>query len=373
MKKRLKRLALIVAVLLVVIAGVAYVVMQQASFGKTPTGQRLARVKQSPNYRDGSFQNLSHTTTFTGQSGFLGAMKESTFGRSPQNKPPVALPSQKHDLKAIAKTEDVLVWFGHSSYFMQVDGKTLLVDPVMSGAASPFSFMVKAFPGADAYTADDLPAIDFLFISHDHWDHLDYETIIKLKPKIGKIITGLGTGEHLERWGFAPDQILEGDWFDAFDLGDGFGVHITPSRHFAGRSLVRNQAIWASFVLKTPSMRLFLGGDSGYDTHFAEIGRQFGPFDLALLECGQYNQNWSNIHMMPEQTAQAALDLGAARLMPVHWAKFALALHAWDESIRRVSKAAADHQLPLVTPMIGQIVPLRDTSMAFPAWWETVK
>ena len=156
---------------------------------------------------------------------------------------------------------------------------------------------------------DDLPEIDFLFISHDHWDHLDYKTISKLQRKVNKVITGLGTGAHFEHWGYDKNKIFEGDWYDEISLGDGFLVYTTPARHFAGRTLKRNRSIWTSFVLKTPSKKLYLGGDSGFDTHFKEIGNKYGPFDLAILECGQYNPYWKYIHMMPEETVQAAIDL----------------------------------------------------------------
>lgn len=148
------------------------------------------------------------------------------------------------------------------------------------------------------------------------------------RSKVGNLITSLGTGAHLEYWGFEPGRIIEKDWNEHADLGNGFSITATPVRHLSGRGFKRNQAMWASFVLQTPSKKIFVGGDSGYDTHFAQIGNEHGPFDLAILECGQYNNAWRYIHMMPEQTVQAAIDLKAKILMPVHWAKFALALHA---------------------------------------------
>lgn len=159
------------------------------------------------------------------------------------------------------------------------------------------------------------------------WDHLDYQTVSRLKPKVVKVITSLGTGAHLEYWGFGAEQIIEKDWNESDELDSGFVIIATPSRHFAGRDFKRNQSIWASFVLQTPSKKIFIGGDSGYNTHFVKIGTDHGPFDLALRECGQYNNAWRYIHMMPEQTVQAAIDLKAKMLMPVHWGKFALALH----------------------------------------------
>jgi L-ascorbate metabolism protein UlaG (beta-lactamase superfamily) len=253
---------------------------------------------------------------------------------------------------------------------MQVDGKTLLVDPVFSGHASPVTFTTKAFAGTDVYTVDDLPEIDYLFLSHDHWDHLDHATVLRLKPKVKKVITGLGVGAHLERWGYDLAVIEERDWGESIALDEGFTVHMAPARHFSGRGLKRNTSLWSSFVLNTPGLKIYLGGDSGYDSHFKVIGEKHGPFDLAILECGQYNEYWKYIHMMPEEVVRAAQDLKARKLMPVHWGKFALALHAWDEPIIRVTAAAEKEGMPLLPPMIGEKVNLNGKSYVSKKWWE---
>lgn len=355
-------------ILVLLVAGVI-LFMQTPQFGRKPTGERLKKIELSPNYKDGQFQNLSHTPDLAEGVSMSNVLWKFFFGKSKRSKPKVALPSQKTDLLHLDPKENIIVWFGHSSYFIQVDGKTILVDPVFSGSASPISFTTKAFSGADVYSANDFPKIDFLFISHDHWDHLDYETVMKLKGKVGKIITGLGTGEHFERWGFDMNSVIERDWYETAELGEGFVVNVTPGRHFAGRNFKRNTAIWASFVLKTPTQNLFLGGDSGYDSHFKAIGDKYGPFDVAILECGQYNEYWKYIHMMPEETVKAAQELKAKKLMPVHWAKFALALHDWDEPIIRVSEEAKKQNIPLITPMIGQKVNF-EKEETFAEWWK---
>ena len=358
-------IAIIVALL---VAGVT-IFLYTPSFGRKPSGDRLKRIQLSTNYKDGQFQNLNHTPDLAEGVSYYTVMKEFFFDKSERNKPKEALPSQKTDLLHLDPSENMIVWFGHSSYFIQADGKTILMDPVFSGAASPVSFTTRAFSGTDVYSADDFPQIDYLFISHDHWDHLDYETVLKLKGKVKKIITGLGTGEHFERWGFDPATIEERDWNQTIDLGAGFVVHTTPARHFSGRGLKRNTAMWMSYVLKTPTLNLYLGGDSGYDTHYKAIGDEFGPFDLAILECGQYNPYWKYIHMMPEEVVKAAQGLKAKKLMPVHWAKFSLALHDWDEPILRVSAEAKKQNMPLVTPMIGQKASL-DKEEVFTEWWK---
>lgn len=364
---------IIFIVIILVMVLVLYLFLQRTPFGKLPSGQRLERIKQSPNYKNGTFQNLSHTPNFTNGANYYTVLKKFFFEKKERRYPADIIPAVKTDLHRLNRHDDVLVWFGHSSYFMQVDGKRILVDPVLSGSASPLAYGTKAFKGADVYSTDDIPAIDYLFISHDHWDHLDYRTLKKLQPNINTIIGGLGVGAHLERWGFDPAIIHELDWNDTLSLEDGFTVHATPARHFSGRGLARNKALWLSFVLHTPAHKLFLGGDSGYDNHFAEIGRRFGEFDLAILENGQYDKSWSHIHLMPGEMLQAAKDLKAKRIFPVHSSKFALGNHAWDEPLNLVTHNNESANLAIITPMIGEAVNLKDNTQQFTQWWKKVK
>lgn len=342
-------------------------------FGKMPQGERLTKIKQSPNFRDGAFQNQSVTPQLTDGATYGKVMKEFLIGRPQRATPTDEIPSMKTDLLNLGRDENILVWFGHSSYFMQIDGKRILVDPVLSGSASPFSFMTKAFKGTDRYTTEDLPAIDYLFLSHDHYDHLDYKTIVKLTPKVNKVICGLGTGEHLEYWGYNHDKIIEKDWNETFVLDPGFFVHTVPARHFSGRWFKRNQALWTSFVLQTPGLRIFIGGDSGYDKHFAEIGNTFGGFDLAIMENGQYNKNWKHIHLMPNEILQAAKDLKAKRIFPVHSSKFLLGNHTWDAPLELITENNKTENLNIITPMIGEKVDLNNPDQLFSHWWKEVK
>lgn len=362
---------MIVVYIFLALTFIVIVFMQQDMFGKTPTGERLERIKKSPNFKDGKFENLRHTPFLTEGVSYYVVLKEFIFSKNKRGKPSKKIPSKKTDLINLSADQNVLVWFGHSSYFIQIDGKKILVDPVFSGAASPIKATTRSFKGSDIYTTADIPEIDYLFISHDHWDHLDYATIIQLKPKFNKIICGLGTGQHLEHWGFHPNQLIERDWEDEIILEDGFTVNITPAQHFSGRNFKRNNSLWVSFVLKTPTMKIFLGGDSGYNTHFAAIGNKYGPFDLAILECGQYDKSWKYIHMMPEEIITAAGDLKATTLLPVHWGKFSLANHAWDDPIKAVVEIAKIKNQPLITPMIGEKVQLKGNN-EFEAWWEKI-
>ena len=334
-------------------------------FGHVPIGTRLERIKKVPNYRDGAFQNLSLTPVMV--NGILINIRD--FLQPGQDREPSQpLPSVKTDLNDLPAAGATLIWFGHSSYLLKIAGKTILVDPVFSGNASPVSFFGKSYSGSNVYSVADMPEIDILLLTHDHYDHLDYDTIRKLRPKVKQVVASLGVGAHLERWDYSPEMMRELAWHEGTDLDGGFRLTALPARHFSGRLFKRGQTLWSSFVLDAPDYKLYLGGDSGYDTHFAKIGTQYGPFDLAILECGQYNQNWPYIHMMPEQTAQAALDLQAKALLPVHWGKFTLALHPWYEPIERVTKSAQKLRLTLATPLIGQPTgiggPYPDT-----AWW----
>ncbi|WP_298153722.1 MBL fold metallo-hydrolase [Flavobacterium sp.] len=362
---------LVTGIVLLVLITAVYLFLQHPKFGKLPSGTRLEKIRKSPNYRDGKFQNLSFTPDLAEGETFFKVLKKVLFEKDKRNKPKQTMPSQKTNLHGLNAQENILVWFGHSSYFLQIDGKKILVDPVFSGAASPIPITTKSFKGADVYTTDDIPEIDYLFITHDHWDHLDYDTVTKLKPKVKTVITGLGTGAHLEHWGFNPDIIIEKDWDETIELPDGFTVHTVPGRHFAGRLFKRNQVLWMSFVLQTPNRKIFIGGDSGYDTHFSKTGNDYEPFDVAILECGQYNESWKNIHLMPGEIVPAAKYLKAKALMPVHWGKFSLALHAWDEPVTLASAAAQAVNLPLWTPLIGEKVNL-DAPGTFEPWWKAV-
>ena len=228
--------------------------------------------------------------------------------------------------------------------------------------------MVKSFKRADVYQVDAFPEIDILSLSHDHYDHLDYKSILRLQPKIKKFYTSLGVGAHLENWGISSDKIVEFDWWESVKVTDDIVITATPARHFSGRGFTRAKSLWSSFVLNIHGYNLFLGGDSGYDNHFKIIGEKYGPFDIAILENGQYNVLWHNIHTLPEETFLAAKDLKAKVLMPVHWAKFPLANHAWNEPIKRL-KAVSNNKIKLTTPMIGEPVVL-DSLYPDKVWWE---
>ena len=339
------------------------------TFGRIPSGERLEKVKSSSNYRDGKFQNIHETLQLTSDKSYVANIVEFLFKKKERLTPTENLPTIKTNLWELNRDEDILIWFGHSSYLLQIDGIRILVDPVLSGAASPVSFLNKPFKGTDIYKPEDIPEIDYLIISHDHWDHLDYKTVIALKDRIGKVICGLGVGEHFERWKFKKETIIELDWQDIATFDNGLMIYCLPARHFSGRGLSPNQSVWASFLVQTPTQKIYIGGDGGYDTHYKEIGDKFDDIDLAILENGQYNEGWKYIHMLPEQIVQAYKDLGAKKLFTVHHSKYALSYHPWDEPLKNISAFAERDSLNLIQPMIGEQVNLKNETYTTHKWW----
>lgn len=368
--KRILKTMMMTFLALILFLGLAiFVFIQQKSFGKHPEGARLERIKKSPNYVNGSFANLTDTPLQSEDASYL-RMLLKFIVKAANVAPPQALPSVRTDLKAAPSPRPTLTYFGHSSYLIQMDGKNILMDPVFSERISPVQWLgTRNFDGTDVYGLSDMPAIDYVILSHDHYDHMDYETIKQLANSPTRFVVPLGVGEHLEYWGIKPENITELDWWEGSDAIEGMKITSTPARHFSGRSFKSGKTLWSSYVLQSGDYNLFLGGDSGYEKHFAEIGKKFGPFDLAILECGQYNEWWPYIHMMPELTAQAGIDLGAKIVWPVHWGKFALGFHPWDEPIFRISKKAEELRLRLTTPMIGEQIVI-GSHYPNQNWWE---
>ena len=372
--------------------------MHQTKFGRNPTGQRLARVQKSKNYADGAFRNETGTRMMTGRKTQLATMLEFVFKDRDKRTPKLPVTAVRTNLRELPSDQDLMIWFGHSSYLFQLSGRRILVDPVFYDA-SPVSFSNPAYPGTDIYKPQDMPDIDVLVISHDHWDHLDYRTVTELKDRIGKVVVPLGVGEHFEFWGYPPDKIVELDWHET-GTAAGLTFHCLPARHFSGRGLKRNQTLWASFLVEAPGdahsahsghkqagasgdyregepasdskekyrgsqkavKRIYIGGDSGYGPHFRNIGTAFseGGIDLAILENGQYNDAWSEIHTLPRFLDLEVKELGAQRFITVHHSKFCLSLHPWDEPLNNELKAAEKSGVPLSVLVIGRPVSLFD-------------
>ncbi len=344
--------------------------MNLKSFGKTPAGERLERIQRSPQYKDGKFQNMEPTSVNPNDVSMFRILKK-MLSRPSSVRPSEGMPHEQTNLKQLNAASPVVVWFGHSSYFIVIDGFRILVDPVFSGTASPSRFFGKAFEGGDTYNAEDFPELDLLVLTHDHYDHLDQPSIKELDQKVKQVVTSLGVGAHLEYWGMSSQKITELDWWDFAEVSKNVKITATPARHFSGRGFKRAQTLWSSFVLEIKGYRIFLGGDSGYDDSFKRIGEKFGSFDLAFLECGQYNKFWPQIHMFPEQTVMAANDLNAKMVIPVHWGKFVLSTHPWNEPVKRFSEAAKRENIKFVSPKIGQPFHL-EKEFKQEIWWDFI-
>ncbi|MBO2007975.1 MBL fold metallo-hydrolase [Hymenobacter negativus] len=376
MRKPLKILLMTTGGILgtLLIAVVAFTGLSPQLGGKPTQTDKEAYAKSGHyNAKEGEFVNMIPTRELTGSS-MPKVMWQFLFHKAPNATPPGPLPQQPLDSLAITrKTPEMarVTWFGHSASLVELAGQNILLDPMLSVEMGPVSWATpNRYNRSVAITPEKLPPIAAVLISHDHYDHLDYATIHKIKDKVGHFYVPLGIGPHLRRWGVVNEKIVEMNWGDSTRLANGLVLRCTPSRHFSGRGLGnRNSTLWCSWVMQAPAKRVFYTGDGGYGPHFAAIGQQYGPFDLALVECGQYDANWADIHMRPEQSVQAARDVRAAVMLPVHWGAFTEANHGWNESVTRATAEAARLGQPITTPHLGEPITL-GTALPKERWWE---
>ena len=362
---------MIVLLILVLIVLIVYLVIKlHPPLGAKATGADRVKLDNSVNRQGGKFVYPLPTPMNMPPGAMLKVMGEMIKG-SPNRKPKGIVPMDKLDLRELEDRRPKAIWFGHSAFLLQLGGLTLLLDPMFGKAPSPFPIIGgKRYGGKLPFEVDALPEIDAVILSHDHYDHLDYGSIRKLRGKVKKFIVPLGVGAHLVRWGVARERIIEADWWDELTY-EGLRLSCTPARHFSGRSLGdRYATLWCSWVIESAEARIFFSGDSGYGPHFKQIGEKYGPFDLTLMECGQYDTRWHLIHMLPEETVQANRDVGGKLLLPIHWGAFTLALHDWTDPIERALKAAASSGVTVTTPRIGQPVPIGGPNVPAENWWK---
>lgn len=366
---KILKYSVIITLIIIAAAGLGLAIfLNRPVFGKSPQAKDLERMPQSVHYRAGRFENPGGIEPDMNIWKALKLLPE--WLNSKGKEPDWDLPFEAKTPQDFSLVDSVvqLTWFGHSTFLVQIGKKRLLLDPMLGQASAPVSFMTKRFSTLPIQ-AEDLPFIDAVLFSHDHYDHLDYPSILKLKDKVGHFFVPLGLGSHLKHWGVAESKITELDWWQEIQFFNLTFV-CTPAQHFSGRGLGdRNKTLWASWVILSEKTRLFFSGDSGYFDGFTKIGNQYGPFDVCLLECGQYNERWQEIHMMPEETLQAHLDLKGKILIPIHWGAFNLALHTWTDPVERLLKAAENHpEIKVSTPIIGETVKL-STSIPQTTWW----
>jgi L-ascorbate metabolism protein UlaG (beta-lactamase superfamily) len=358
-------------ILLLGISGVIFLNFYP-SIGGSQSEAKKEVFKNSGHYEEGKFVNLIETSMDMGVGKFMTVLKDWILG-VPNQSPEVPLPVLSVDSLDIVAKHDSLVrvtWFGHSAFLLEIDGKNILLDPMLGDYCGPHPWLGPGrFSNGIPIAIEKLPQIDAIIYSHDHYDHLDYDSVSKLKDKVKKFYVPLGVGSHLEAWGVEKNKIHELNWWDEIEFDD-LKLVCTPARHFSGRGVLdRNTTLWASWIIKSDNRTIYFSGDSGYGPHFKEIGEKYGPFDFAMLECGQYDLRWQKLHMMPEQTAQAALDLNAKLAMPIHWGAFVLALHSWKDPVERVTKKAKELNVNLITPKIGEQLMLNDLIVEDNDWW----
>ena len=342
-----------------------------ASFGTLPDGLRLERIVASPRFEGGRFENTVPVPSPLRPGKALSTAGEYFFGSSTATRrPPVALPVES-PLEAWTRPAASglrATWLGHSTVLLELDGARVLTDPVWGERVSPVSFAGPRRFHPAPVAIEQLPALDAILVSHDHFDHLDHPTIRALARTGIPFITSLGVGAHLEAWGVAPDKITELDWWQSASVGR-VTFHATPARHFSGRGFgSTNATLWSSWVIESERRRVFFSGDTGLTDEFQTIGERLGPFELVMLEVGAFHPAWGSIHLGPHNALAAHAMLGGGALLPVHWGTFDLALHAWDEPAEILAVHASRASLHLVTPPPGRAVEPAHVERCDP-WW----
>lgn len=369
----MKKFLLILFAVFCLIPALLFASLKLPVFGARPSDDDARRFARSQQYNshENIFENRQSALfdQMRSESSLID-MTQEWFTPRKNGSPIQALPQIEPELSQFLEESDYakIIWLGHSSFLLNLDGVRILIDPVFSNTAAPVSFTAKRFQ-APVLTLNQLPHVDIILISHDHYDHLDMKTIQFFANTNTEFITPLGVGIHLQRWGIAAPRIKERDWWES-TVSRGIEFIATPAQHFSGRNGINNnETLWASWVLLSSQARLFFSGDSGYDNHFKEIGNRFGPFDMAFLENGQYDLSWEMVHMLPHQTAQAFVDLNARLLFPIHWGMFELAFHTWYDPVVSLARIADEQNIPLVTPLIGEVLEL-SKDLSTERWWE---
>jgi len=373
MLKKILKLALLFIFSAAGIATIVGVIFVKTSpqFGAKPTNSEIKSYESLDYFNEGKFQNTLETNM---DMSFGDGMKlMGQFFRGVKNgKPNFDIPVLDVDSLRLEKEDSTrIIWFGHSAFLVQTGGLNILIDPMLGDVPAPHPMLgTSRFSEKLPIEIEMLPQIDLILISHDHYDHLDYGSIMKLKDKTKQFAVPLGVKAHLRSWGVSENNIKEFQWWDEWTF-EGVEFAFTPSRHFSGRGPTdRWSTLWGSWVIDNGKDNIYFSGDGGYGPHFKEIGEKFGPFDFAMLECGQYNELWSEIHMMPEETAIAGVDLKANIVMPIHWGAFTLALHSWTDPIVRLQKKADELGLALTIPKIGEEIRIETNPPELVAWWQ---
>jgi L-ascorbate metabolism protein UlaG (beta-lactamase superfamily) len=364
--RRLVKALKILAATAVVLAIIVYAVFQLPQFGGRFEGERLVRMKQSPQFIDGRFENVPPQDTDESLIKLYRLYRQGQI-REPRFAVPV-VPLEPSELTKPASRGLEAIWFGHASALVEIGGVRIMTDPVLSDVVSPLPPIGPGRLHPPPLALAHLSGIDAVVISHDHYDHLDLKTVQHLAKQGTHFFVPLGIGAHLERWKVPSQQIHEMDWWQSAEI-KGVRIDCTPSRHYSGRKRMNNSTLWSSWVIRGGGHSVFFSGDTGYSPHFKEIRRRLGPMTLTLIKVGAYGETWLDIHMDPESAIQAHADLDGGVLLPIHWATFDLSYHAWEEPIVRARAAALAKGIDLITPQIGERFVLGSPGPHV-RWWE---
>ena len=342
-------------------------------FGGSLSPTLKQNYSQSKNWQNGKFLNLQETKMDISLRTIPGLLKKQFINRK-ERSPEKNIPIQRIALQDFLVGSDSakIIWYGHSALLLRIQGKTIFIDPMLGSNAAPIApFAVKRFSANSLQILHDLPEIDLMLISHDHYDHLDYESIQILRSKTRQYYVALGVARHLQSWGIDSHKIEEFDWWKHRFFED-INITFTPTRHFSGRGFTdRATSLWGGWAIHGQKENLYFSGDSGYGVHFKEVGKRLGPFGLGFMECGQYNKHWHQIHMYPEETVQAALDAGVQKSLPVHWGAFALSLHSWKNPIERFVAEALKLNHSFISPQIGELIH-SNQAPENSYWWQLI-
>jgi len=343
-----------------------------ASFGGRVEGARLERAKHSPQFADGRFRNPQKSRLL--KTSYRELLRRQFFGKEPREpvKPIPIVMRTARDYATPPASGLRATWIGWSTVLVEIDGRRVLTDPIWSERCSPSTLLGPKRFHAPPIALSELPHIDVVVISHDHYDHLDMPTVRTLGARGTHFAVPLGIGANLERWGIAAKQIHELDWNESIDI-NGLSITATPARHYSGRNPRHpRETLWASWVVKGPQHRFFFSGDTGYTDQFRAIGAQHGPFDLTLIKIGASDPTWSDIHMTPEEAVQTNLDVRGRVMLPVHWATFNLGFHAWRDPADRAVAAARKAGITLIVPKPGAFVEPEAALPPSDAWWDSL-
>lgn len=375
MKKLLHFLAIIGIVIVGVIAvvslfAIVFLKAWKPFGGKASKADRKNYAERAANFDGKKFHNEEDFSAVMDKNAAPDPLTFSKRQPRPDFEFPTKMPDYLSDPENRLPLEEFRVtWFGHSSLLLQMHGMNILIDPVFSEMISPVSWVGSKRFSHPPVSVAQLPEIDILILSHDHYDHLDYDVICEIDPKVKQYIVPLGVENHIKRWKVKAEKITNMAWWEETEI-NGLTIACTPSQHFSGRKLVDNMTtLWCSWVLKDDYHKIFENGDSGFAPHFEKIHEKYGDFDFALMECGQYDVQWPKVHMFPEQSAHAAKVLGAKVVQPIHWGAIVLSRHGWDDPVERFLLAAEKENLTVITPYIGQTARLETPSLFMERWW----